>query len=98
MGRPYSTDLRERVLRACENGEESQAEIARRFEISEAHPGLQGAGSGVRRPGRRPRRRGELFPFYARYGRIERTQDRSGVSPGRCHDEVAARSAAMTST
>ena len=32
MGRSYSTDLRERVLRACENGEESQAEIARRFE------------------------------------------------------------------
>jgi transposase len=36
MGRPYSTDLRERVLRACENGEESQAEIARRFEISDS--------------------------------------------------------------
>jgi transposase len=36
MGRPYSTDLRERVLRACEIGEESQAEIARRFEISES--------------------------------------------------------------
>ena len=32
MGRPYSTDLRERVLRACEVGEESQAAIARRFE------------------------------------------------------------------
>src|SRR5690242_1207687 len=39
MGRPYSTDLRERVLRACENGEESQAEIARRFEISESAVG-----------------------------------------------------------
>ena len=36
MGRPYSTDLRERVLRACETGEESQAEIARRFEISDS--------------------------------------------------------------
>jgi transposase len=36
MGRPYSTDLRERVLRACEFGEESQAAIARRFEISES--------------------------------------------------------------
>ena len=36
MGRPYSTDLRERVLRACESGEESQAVIARRFEISES--------------------------------------------------------------
>ncbi len=36
MGRPYSTDLRERVLRACEVGDESQAAIARRFEISES--------------------------------------------------------------
>jgi transposase len=39
MGRPYSTDLRERVLRACETGEESQAVIARRFEISESAVG-----------------------------------------------------------
>lgn len=36
MGRPYSTDLRERVLRACEVGAESPAAIARRFEISES--------------------------------------------------------------
>lgn len=35
MGRPYSTDLRERVLLACEAGEESQAAIARRFQISQ---------------------------------------------------------------
>ena len=39
MGRPYSTDLRERVLRACEVGEGSQAAIARRFEISESAVG-----------------------------------------------------------
>src|SRR3954464_3698509 len=39
MGRPYSTDWRERVLRACEVGEESQAAIARRFEISESAVG-----------------------------------------------------------
>src|SRR4051794_32200640 len=39
MGRPYSTDLRERVLRACEVGAESQAAIARRFEISESAVG-----------------------------------------------------------
>src|SRR3982751_3323204 len=39
MGRPYSTDLRERVLRACESGEESQAAIARGFEISESAVG-----------------------------------------------------------
>ena len=36
MGRPYSTDLRDRVLRACESGSESIAVIARRFEISES--------------------------------------------------------------
>ena len=36
MGRPYSTDLRARVLRACEVGAESPAAIARRFEISES--------------------------------------------------------------
>src|SRR4051812_12337450 len=39
MGRPYSTDLRERVLRACEVGAESQAAIARGFEISESAVG-----------------------------------------------------------
>jgi len=39
MGRPYSTDLRERVLRACEVGAESPAAIARRFEISESAVG-----------------------------------------------------------
>ena len=39
MGRPYSTDLRERVLRACETGEESQAAIARCFDISESAVG-----------------------------------------------------------
>src|SRR5512144_1128813 len=39
MGRPYSTDLRERVLRACEVGEESQAAIARRFALSESPVG-----------------------------------------------------------
>jgi len=39
MGRPYSTDLRERVLRACELGEESQAAIARGFEMSESTVG-----------------------------------------------------------
>jgi transposase len=39
MGRPYSTDVRERVLRACEAGEASQAAIARRFAISESAVG-----------------------------------------------------------
>lgn len=39
MGRPYSTDLRERVVRACEVGEESQAALARRCEISESAVG-----------------------------------------------------------
>lgn len=36
MARAYSSDLRERVLRACEAGGDSQAAIARRFEVSEA--------------------------------------------------------------
>src|SRR4051794_7105758 len=63
----------------------------------EAHPGFRGAGSGVRRPGRRPTRRGEPCLFCARYGRTERTQDRGGASPARCRDEAAARSAAVTS-
>src|SRR3954465_13749948 len=39
MGRPYSTDLRERVLRAYATGEGSQAVIACRFEISESAVG-----------------------------------------------------------
>jgi transposase len=34
MGRPYSADLRERVLQACEAGEASGAAIARRFRVS----------------------------------------------------------------
>ncbi len=36
MARAYSSDLRERVLRACEAGVESQAAVARRFVVSEA--------------------------------------------------------------
>lgn len=34
MARAYSPDLRDRILRACEAGAESQAAIARRFEVS----------------------------------------------------------------
>ncbi|AMV40183.1 IS630 family transposase [Planctomyces sp. SH-PL62] len=34
MGRPYSADLRERVVAAVDRGEESQRAIARRFEVS----------------------------------------------------------------
>lgn len=36
MPRPYSADLRERVLGACERGEGSQEEIARRFGVCPA--------------------------------------------------------------
>jgi len=36
MTRAYSSDLRERVLRACEAGGETQSSIARRFEVSQA--------------------------------------------------------------
>ncbi len=39
MGRPSSTEVRERVLRACEVGEASQGALARRFEISESAVG-----------------------------------------------------------
>jgi transposase len=35
MGRPSSLDWRERVIPACEAGEESQAAIARGFPVSE---------------------------------------------------------------
>jgi transposase len=35
MARAYWSDLRERVLRACAAGEETQALIARRFAVSE---------------------------------------------------------------
>ena len=60
MGRPCSTDLRERVLRACEVGDESQAAIARRFEISESAVG--GWLRQLRRDGRRaPKPHGRGF-------------------------------------
>lgn len=36
MPKPYSVDLRERVLLACERNDCRQAEIARRFSVSEA--------------------------------------------------------------
>ena len=35
MPRPYSTDLRERVLLACEAGEGSQSQLAERYRIGE---------------------------------------------------------------
>src|SRR4051794_29813295 len=35
MPRAYSTDLRERALAACEAGEGSQSEVARRYRIGE---------------------------------------------------------------
>lgn len=36
MPRPYSADLRERVLLACERSAARRAEIARRYQVSEA--------------------------------------------------------------
>ena len=36
MPRPYSADLRERALRACERAEASRAAIARQFGVAEA--------------------------------------------------------------
>ena len=51
MPRAYSPDLRERALAACEAGEGSQAEIARRFRIGERT--LQHWLQAARREGRR---------------------------------------------
>jgi transposase len=59
MPRPYSTDLRERVLTAYEAGEGSQAEIAGRYRVGERT--LSGWLKAVREQGRRepkPRARG----------------------------------------
>ena len=36
MPQPYSADLRERVLIACERGDGPQVEIARRFQVCAA--------------------------------------------------------------
>jgi transposase len=68
MGRPYSTDLRERVLRACETGAESQAAIARRFEISES-----AVGSWLRQRHQEGRR--EPKPHGRRFGSILDEED-----------------------
>ena len=38
MPRAYSSDLRERALAACEAGEGSQSEIARRYRVGERTP------------------------------------------------------------
>jgi transposase len=59
MPRPYSTDLRERVLAAHERGEGSQAEVARRHRVGERT--LSGWLKAAREEGRRgpkPRARG----------------------------------------
>ena len=57
MPRPYSTDLRERVLAAYEAGEGSQAEVARRYRIGERR--LSGWLKAARDEGRRgPKPRG----------------------------------------
>jgi len=96
MGRPYSTDLRERVLRACEVGDESQAAIARRFAISESAVGSWLRQ--LRREGRRaPKPHGRGFRSIldeddaavlralvapARAGRGEERCDPGGIHPG----------------
>ena len=59
MPRPYSTDLRERVLTAYEAGEGGQAEVAGRYRIGERT--LPGWPKAAREEGRRapkPRARG----------------------------------------
>jgi transposase len=57
MARPYATDLRERVLTACEAGEGSQAEVAGRYRVGERT--LSGWLRAAREEGRRaPKPRG----------------------------------------
>src|SRR3712207_9444668 len=58
MPRAYSPDLRVRVLAACEAGEGSQAEIARRFRVGERtlQRWLQAARGEVRRGPKVPAR------------------------------------------
>ncbi len=53
MPRPYSTDLRERVLTAYEAGEGSQAEVAGRYRIGERT--LSGRLKAAHEEGRRAR-------------------------------------------
>ena len=55
MPRPYSADLRERVLLACEREEGTRAAIARRFRVCEAtvYNWLQQARSAGRRAAKR---------------------------------------------
>lgn len=52
MARPYSVDLRQRVLQMCENGTASRAEIAAIFSISEStlYNWLRQARQGCREP------------------------------------------------
>ena len=61
MPRPYSTDLRERVLTAYEAGEGSQARVAERYRIGERT--LSGWLKAAREEGRRaPKPRGACGP------------------------------------
>src|SRR3954467_14937681 len=61
MPRAYSADLRERLLAACEGGEGSQSEVARRYRVGERT--LSGWLRAAREEGRRspkPRRGGRM--------------------------------------
>lgn len=60
MPRPYSTDLRERVLLACEAGEGSQARVAERYRVGERTV------SRWRRTAHEEGRRGPKPPAHAR--------------------------------
>ena len=62
MPRPYSVDLRERALLACERGEGGCAEVARRFRIGvstlhlwRTQAGARGRAAGAAADGMRPR-------------------------------------------
>ena len=56
----YSMDLRDRVIAACDAGQESRTEIAKRFNVSTAW---------IRRLLQRRRERGEYGPLTSKRGR-----------------------------
>ncbi len=93
MPRAYSPDLRERVLAACEAGEGSQAEIARRFRVGERtlQRWLQAArGEGRRGPKVPARSRGLVGGAVAALARLVDEQNDATLA------EYAERLAART--
>ncbi|HUU23080.1 MAG TPA: IS630 transposase-related protein [Phycisphaerae bacterium] len=91
---PYSMDLRDRVIAACDAGLESRAEIAKRFDVSTAwirrllqrRRELGHYGPLTTRPGRKPifvgrlRERLEAFVAEQPDATLAELRDRTGVN------------------